>query len=439
MAFVYLPEFLKAEYQVAARLVELHCNPVEEIEHGSVGLLYNQPEAVLNACTERISIVTGCAGTGKTTTLRSIIDAFEDAQLRGAVCSPTGKAAKRAHSVINDKRDTEIECLTAHRLLGCGPFGFKHKKENPLDLDYVIIDEFSMCDLLLFNSILQAINPKKTRLILCGDPFQLPSVGPGNVARDLISAGVFPVAKLNKIIRQGAKSGIVFNSHRILRGEQLSATDDEGNKFDDFFFVESPDEEKSAASIITYVTRALKERRGIPPSDVQVIAPGKKGKVGVDALNDGLRAVLNPEGKEKHGFRVGDRVINTKNNYKKEIVNGDMGYVRDVTAAGVEVEIDGGKQVSFAAVDLPSLRLAYAFTIHKSQGSEFRAVVYPLHTSHYILHSRNLLYTGVTRGKEIVVLIGDKKSLARSIKNNTPIKRCTRLKELIQKQAAVAK
>lgn len=437
MSYVYLPEFFLAEHQVAENLIKLLGNKCDEIPYSTEGLVHNQPEAVVNACTKRFSVITGCAGTGKTTTLKSIINAFEEAQMTGAICCPTGKAAKRAYNVVNAGREVPVSCSTAHRLLGFNYqiMGFNHDENNPFDLDYVVIDEFSMCDLRLFNSILNAINPERTRLILCGDPFQLPSISPGNIGRDIIGSGVFPVARLNKIVRQGDKSGIVYNSHRILKGEKLSEVDDNEVKFSDFFVIYSDDDTKSHEKIVFYVTKALEERRGIKPNEVQVIAPGKKGAVGVDKLNNTLRDVLNPRNKEQHGFRVNDKVVINKNNYRKDVVNGDTGYVTDVSKDFLKVQVDGGQEVTFTGEDMGTVKLAYAFTVHKSQGSEFRAVVYPVHGCHWILHSRNLFYTGVTRGKEITVVIGDKKSIAYSIRNNKTVMRNTRLKELIVTEA----
>lgn len=438
MSYIYLPEFLLAEQEVAERLLMLRRNKCEKLPPLTQGLVHNQPEAVVNACENSFSIITGCAGTGKTTTLKKVIDSFEEQQMSGVICCPTGKAAKRAYQVVNADREVEVPCKTAHRMLGYsfGNGSYNFGPENPLDLDYVVVDEFSMCDIRLLRSILAAIDPARTRLILCGDPFQLPSVAPGNIGRDIIMANLFPSIRLNKIIRQGADSGIVYNSHRILKGEKMTEVhEDTGEKFTDFFLIKSEAVEESHDKIVQYATKSLQERRGIKPQEVQIISPGKKGAIGVDNLNKSMRNTLNRSGKEQHGYRVGDKVLVTRNNYQKDVVNGDIGYVKDVNQAGVEVDIDGGSVVSFTSSDLSDLRLAYAFTIHKSQGSEFRAVIYPVHTTHWKLHSRNLLYTGVTRGKEIVVLIGDKKSIAYSVKNNQPIKRCTRLKTLLLKEA----
>lgn len=441
MSFIYLPELFLAEWQVAERLAELLGNKCEEIPHSTEGLVHNQPSAVVNACRRNLSIITGCAGTGKTTTLRSIINSFEEAQLSGVICCPTGKAAKRAYQVVNSGRDVPVTCSTAHRMLGYNPMRgkFNFSENNPLEMDYVIIDEFPMCDLQLFNSILAAINPNRTRLILCGDPFQLPSISPGNVARDIISANVFPITKLNKIIRQGENSGIVYNSHRILKGEKLTETDEAGVKFKDFFIVYSEDDAQSHEKILFYATSALRDKRGIEPSEVQIIAPGKQGNVGVESLNKAMRNKLNPRGREQYNFRLGDRVLITKNDYRKNVVNGDTGYISELNQKGIEVDVDGGNKTLFSPDDIGQLQLAYAFTIHKSQGSEFRAVIYPVHKCHWILHSRNILYTGITRGKELVVLIGDKKSIAISIKNNKPINRTTGLKTRILQECAKIK
>ncbi|MGI0021895.1 MAG: ATP-dependent DNA helicase, partial [Nitrososphaeraceae archaeon] len=237
--------------------------------------------------------------------------------------------------------------------------------------------------------------------------------------------------KLTKIIRQDMNSGIVINSHCVLSGEKFCLTNSDGAKFNDFFVIEEEDEQKSHDKIIFYVTEALKKKRGINSEEIQVLCPGKKGRVGVEILNKDLRDKLNPSEREMSGFRVNDKVINTKNNYKKEIVNGDTGYVAGIGRRGVEVKIDDGETVEFTENELMNLQLAYATTIHKAQGSEYRAVVYPVHNSHWILHSRNLMYTGITRAKEIVILIGSKKSINQSIKNNKPVKRMTRLKELL--------
>lgn len=438
MSYIYLPEFFLAECQVAERLIKLRGNKCEELPANIDGLLYNQPDAVLNACQSRISLITGCAGTGKTTCLKKVIDAFEEAQMVGYIIAPTGKAAKRAWQVVNENREVPVDCLTAHRALGYNPSkqGFTFNEHNLLTVDYLVIDEFSMCDLQLFAAILAALDPLRTRLILCGDPFQLPSVGPGNIARDVISTHLFPMAKLNRIIRQGEKSGIVYNSHQILKGEKLTEMGEDGVKFTDFFVVSAEDVEHSHDSIIKYATESLQERRGISPAEVQIVVPGKKGKVGVDNLNQSMRNKLNPRGREQFNYRIGDKILVTKNDYRKGVVNGDVGYVVELNQKGVEIQVDGLSGTTlFSPDELHELRLAYAFTVHKSQGSEFKAVIYPCHTTHWILHSRNLLYTGLTRGKELTILIGDKKSISQSIKNNKPIRRITGLKTRLLQEA----
>jgi exodeoxyribonuclease V alpha subunit len=398
------------------------------------------------ACTQPLSILRGRPGTGKTTTLRQIVESFDNAGLSGAIFAPTGKARKRADEVVNDPGKKPFknapECKTIHRGLEYSPTdgGFKFGPRKNLDYDYVILDEFSMAGLSIAKSLFSAINPKKTRVILCGDPNQLPSVDSGNVMHDLIMSRAIPDTNLNYLFRQGADSGIAYNAGRILNGEDLAKTDPKtGELFNDFYFVEKRDPELARDYIINCVSESIPENRNLKHADIQVLSPGKKSEVGTVALNDGLRDRINPgKGGGYRGLRVGDRVINRKNNYELEIVNGDVGTVISTGNHGLTINFgpgagpEGDGLVELNADNAESVYLAYAFTVHSSQGSEFPVCVIPLFKAHYRLLFRNMLYTGATRPKQLTLLVGDPLALKLCIDTSVVDKRSTGLQGLLR-------
>jgi exodeoxyribonuclease V alpha subunit len=403
---------------------------IQEFE-GSAGmkLAARQAEAVELAGKSKVLIITGGPGTGKTTIIRTILGIMgQDVRVR--LCAPTGRAAKRM------EESTGREAQTLHRLLGYKPgTGFRHNQANPLEADVVIVDEASMMDVSLFNHLLQAL-PGFCRLILVGDVDQLPSVGPGIVLRDIIGSGVVPVVRLDEIFRQGQESRIVVNAHRVNRGERLSLGGGVGS---DFFFLAHDDPAEILEVVKTLVSQRLPHSLGIDPvRDIQVLAPTRrKNLLAVNNLNLELQALLNPPkagaGEVKHGdhsFRSGDKVMQLRNDYEREVFNGDVGVVVGVSQkmSMLTVRFPGhDRPVVYKRIDLDDLVLAYASTVHKAQGGEHPVVVFVLHTQHHVLLQRNLLYTGMTRGRRMVVLVGSSKAVNRAIQNNKIAERHTRL------------
>jgi exodeoxyribonuclease V alpha subunit len=384
----------------------------------SVKLTEQQQGAVRAALTSKISVLTGGPGTGKTTTLRMVINALIERKFTFALASPTGRAAKRLGEA------TEQMASTIHRLLGFSPIdmSFEHDEENPLNVDMVIVDEASMIDVSLFNSLLKALKPE-THLMLVGDVDQLPSVGAGNVLRDVIDSEIGHVTRLEVIFRQSKKSRIVVNAHRVNHGEVPETDNDlEG----DFFMFRVNDPERAAAELIKVVTEKLPEQFGFDPmNDIQVIAPMYRGAAGVHLLNETLQAALNNSGRmaerKLHGrtYRVGDKVMQTKNNYEKEVFNGDIGRIRgiDFDDQQLEVVIDG-RIVDYTFNEAEQLIHAYCISTHRSQGSEYPVVVMPLLTQHFMMLQRNLLYTAITRAKRMCVLVGNPHAMKMAVENN---------------------
>ena len=413
-----------------------------------------QKDAVKEAVRHGLMILTGGPGTGKTTTINAMIHFFESEGLDIYLAAPTGRAAKRMTEA------TGCEAQTIHRLLEVSGNpddetvgGFQRNAENPLEADVIIIDEMSMVDLPLMYALLNAIVPG-TRVILVGDVNQLPSVGPGSVLKDIISSGCFPVVKLTKIFRQAGESDIIVNAHKINRGEPVVLD----NKSMDFFFLKRDDTNMIISNIITLIQKKLPKYVDASPFDIQVMTPTRKGLLGVERLNVILQRYLNPpdpkkEEKEANGriFRTGDKVMQIKNNYQLEwevctkygvtvdkgmgIFNGDMGIIREISSykETLTVEYDEKRQVEYPFELLDELELAYAITIHKSQGSEYPAVVIPLLSGPSMLMNRNLLYTAVTRARKCVTLVGNEVTFAQMVQNTSQQKRysglCDRLKE----------
>lgn len=434
----YLPEMLAAEHEIAALLARLMRKGCDRIEPDTEGLLYQQPEAVKKACTKPVSILRGQPGTGKTTTLRRVVSSFDKAGMKGVVLCPTGKARKRADEVINgpdeNYRNAPV-CSTIHRGLeySMKAGGFQRNYENPLDVDYVVADEFPMSGCLLSRSLFMSIKPGKTRLVLCGDDNQLPSVEPGNVMHDMIKSEVFPDTNLTNILRQGKDSGIAYNSSLMLRGLRPIKEDPKtGERFRDFFFVPRESHGKSVSTFLDYVCDKIPEKYGYDPiNDIQVLSPGKKSDVGTKNLNDLLRDRLNPGGNPGFmGFKVKDKVINRVNNLGLGIVNGDVGFVKEVGKKGMIVDFGVG-DTQITAGDKVSLHLAYCFTVHSSQGSEFPVVLTACHKTHYQLLFRNLIYTAVTRARNLSMVIGEPKAFLGAIERTVVDKRQTGLARLL--------
>ncbi len=389
-----------------------------------------QIDAINMALTEKIMIITGSPGTGKSTILNFIIKILEKEKKKVRMAAPTGRASKRMTET------TGRESKTIHRLLSFNPKlnKFLKNEENPVNADVVIVDEASMLDIRLMKNLLSAIR-RDTRLVFVGDIDQLPSVGPGYVLGDLIRSGTVPVCELKKIYRQEGQSQIIRNAHRVRDGEFPYIKNTES---DDFFFIEKNDPEATVNLILHLLTNKIPSSFGLDPfNDVQVLVPTNKGVCGVINLNSRIQKILNPaSGGLLHGnrwFKTGDRVIQLKNNYDKEVYNGDIGIIKNINMELKEIRIDyDGRVVEYSFYELDEVNHSYAISIHKSQGSEFRCVIIPLLTSHYMLLQRNLLYTALTRARELAILVGSKKAIGMAVSKNVVEKRYTSLKELIQ-------
>ncbi len=392
----------------------------------SMALADKQQEAVRCALSGKVVVITGGPGTGKTTIIRSILKIYSRLTRRILLAAPTGRAAKRMSEA------TGHEAKTIHRLLEFSPGSgsFKHNAEKPLVADLLVVDEASMIDQVLMYHLIQAV-PLGCAVVLVGDIDQLPSVGAGNVLRDVIASGVVPVVTLNEIFRQAQDSSIITNAHKINAGHlpDLKPRQDP----DDFYFIHHEEPEQALEAIINLVKNRIPAKFGLDPiNDIQVLSPMHRGVVGAGNLNQVLQEALNPGGpcveRGARKFRVGDKVMQIRNNYDKEVFNGDIGRVvrLDQEMRELVIRFDG-RDVLYEFMELDELVLAYAATVHKSQGSEYPAVVMPVLTTHYIMLQRNLIYTGITRGRRLVVLVGTKKALAMAIRNNKTGKRYTNL------------
>lgn len=434
---IYLPPFYYAEDGSAKRLQSLLSDKTllnsdvsaePEAEYGSKGsgIVYDevQQAAIQKALDSKVMVLTGGPGTGKTTTTQGIIAAFKARHMSILLAAPTGRAAKRMTEA------TGMEAKTIHRLLEYNPMdGYKRNEENPLEGDALIVDECSMIDILLFYNLKKAI-PSNMRLILVGDINQLPSVGAGNVLRDIIDSQQIPVVRLTRIFRQAQSSRIVMNAHAINAGQFPNIK----NGLDtDFFFINQEDADEMVKLIIGLVRERLPKKYGYPPKNVQVLTPMQRGTVGAGNLNIELQNALNPTGpsltRGGYTFRKGDKVMQIRNNYDKNVFNGDIGYITavDTNERILTVTFDN-RLVEYDITELDEIVLAYAITIHKSQGSEFPVVVMPVTMKHFVMLQRNLIYTGITRAKRICVLVGTTKALAYAIRQNTVSKRNTMLK-----------
>ena len=394
-----------------------------------IQLAENQIHAVKEAIEKKVMVVTGGPGTGKTTIINSIIRIYKKLGQRVLLAAPTGRAAKRMQEA------TGHEAKTIHRLLEFSPKEgrFKRDEDNPLRADLIVIDEGSMVDTVLMYQFLNAV-PREATLILVGDVDQLPSVGAGNVLKDTIDSGSIPTVRLTEIFRQAKESMIIVNAHRVNIGE-MPVVEHHRSHPQDFFFFQIEEPEKALEKIIELCRDRIPQRFGYKPiEDIQVLTPMHRGVVGASNLNTELQKCLNPSTDElmRGGktLKVGDKVMQIRNNYDKEVFNGDIGRITRIDREEQEVVVNyDGRAVSYEYPDLDEIVLAYAVSVHKSQGSEYPVVVIPILTQHYMLLQRNLLYTGITRGKKMVVLVGTKTAIAIAIKNNKPQKRYTLLRD----------
>ncbi|MFC1497739.1 ATP-dependent RecD-like DNA helicase [Verrucomicrobiota bacterium] len=391
-----------------------------------------QIEALKTALSERVSIITGGPGVGKTTIIRALVDVFKKRKLTISLAAPTGRAAKRMEEA------TSHTAKTIHRMLKFMPKTghFEHNASNPLEGDIFILDEASMIDVLLMNAFVLAL-PDKSCLILVGDIDQLPSVGPGNVLRDMIHSEAVPCRQLETIFRQDTGGSIVQNAHRINNGEQLQMT--EGEDFSDFYFIEASEPDLVIKKLVDIVANRIPDKFGFNPmNDIQVLTPMRRNQLGADNLNAVLQDALNPSGLHVQRFgrkyRLGDRVMQIRNNYDKEIFNGDIGRIIKVDPVDQNIVVSfDGRNISFDFGELDELIHAYACSIHKSQGSEYPAVVILMTTQHFKLLQRNLLYTALTRGRKLACLLGSSKAVHIAIRNNEIRLRRTGLKERLKK------
>jgi exodeoxyribonuclease V alpha subunit len=420
---IYLTPYYYSEISVAELISQLlkHVpKPKQDpLVFESTNLSEEQKAALELALSNPVSIITGGPGTGKTTCLQSLIHRLEANNIRYALASPTGRAAKRLSEA------TSRPASTIHRLLAYSPAqGFQYHEKKPLNIDFLVIDEASMLDLMLTFHLLRAVKPG-TQVLFVGDVDQLPSVGAGDVLRDLIASQMIPVSRLDTIYRQTEDSQIIANAHRINHG-LIPEFSSSGSG--DFFLFPAEDAQQAATWIVDLVSSRIPERFNLDPvKDIQTLTPIYRGAAGVDNLNDNLQDVLNPANSKKAElkmagriFRVGDKVMQTRNNYDKDIYNGDIGTVTAINRIDqtLSVLIDGVKEIEYDFSEADELVLAYAVSIHKSQGSEFPAVVIPILTQHYIMLQRNLLYTAVTRAKSVCVLVGNVRAAHIAINNN---------------------
>ncbi|WP_299161775.1 ATP-dependent RecD-like DNA helicase [Accumulibacter sp.] len=440
-ACVFLAPLYYAEQSIAAQIQRLDAGgttlPAFEADKAipwveqklSIQLADSQKEAIRLALSSKLLVITGGPGVGKTTLVKSILTIMTVKGVKPLLCAPTGRAAKRL------SESTGLEAKTIHRLLEINPINgqFKRNADNPLECDLLVADECSMIDVPLANQLLKAV-ATRTAMILVGDVDQLPSVGPGQFLTDLIDSGVVPVIRLTEVFRQAATSRIVRSAHQINRGVFPSLP--EKGEASDFYLVAAEEPEVIAQTVVDLVQTRLPRKFEVDSiRDIQVLCPMNRGITGARGINQALQAVLNPPGEhsvEKFGnrFSVGDKVMQIENNYDRDVFNGDIGFVTGVDQDEEELAVAfDGRVVSYPFGELDELVLCYATTIHKSQGSEYPVVVIPISTQHYMMLKRNLIYTGITRGKRLVVLVGQKRALAMAVKGKQVERRWSKLKE----------
>jgi exodeoxyribonuclease V alpha subunit len=440
---IFLRHLWNAEKVIADRLKALTKGkpnwPVIDVEKAiawvekklGVTLAKSQQEAVKKAISSKVMVITGGPGVGKTTLINSILRILVVKSVTVSLAAPTGRAAKRL------SESTGMEAKTIHRLLEVDPKrgGFKRDIDNPLECDLLVIDETSMVDVPLMASLVKAL-PDTAALIIVGDVDQLPSVGPGRALGDIIESGAVPVARLTEIFRQAAQSQIVINAHKVNSGHMPNMNVKKDDR-SDFYFVEARDPEDGVSKIIEIVKNRLPRKFGFDPvTEVQVLCPMNRGGLGARSLNVELQKALNPPIDDifierfGHTYRVGDKVMQTDNDYDKEVFNGDLGYVRQIDLELQELVIEfDGKPVEYQFGELDEVALAYAVSIHKSQGSEYPAVVIPMAMQHYMMLRRNLLYTGITRGRQMVVIVGQKKAIGMAVRGRIETRRWSKLAE----------
>ena len=445
---VYSRSLLWAERDAAAKLTALKSAessmPPIKIEKAiqwaqqtvTITLSEEQREALRLALKEKVLVITGGPGTGKTTLINCLSEIWAYKKVKFFLAAPTGRAAKRMSEV------TGRDASTIHRMLEFSPKAgrFLRDEKDPLDCDAIVLDESSMLDISLTSSLLRAV-PDEATLILVGDVDQLPSVGPGNVLRDIIASHVIPSVRLTEIFRQARRSRIVINAHRVNAGymPDLEPPEDEGES--DFYFIECETQAKVLSTIKTLVAERIPRKFEFDRiTDIQVLSPMHKGPVGVENLNIELQELLNPTGERiifgGRSFRTNDKVMQIKNNYTKEVFNGDTGTIIEAEEEeGVLKVLFGDKEVEYTKTDVEELVLAYAASVHKAQGSEYPAVVIPMVTQHYMLLQRNLLYTAISRGKKLVVLVGSRKAIGLAVNNNRVAKRYTNLENRLRNLA----
>ena len=440
-ACIFLGSLYRAEQVIAERIARLingtlpwpFIDPVKALpwieQKTGLSMAESQIAAIRLSLLSKVLVITGGPGVGKTTIVNSILRILSAKGVKLLLCAPTGRAAKRMTEA------TGFEAKTIHRLLEVDPKGggFKRNGDNPLDCNLLVVDETSMVDVMLMQALVKAI-PDSAALLIVGDIDQLPSVGPGQVLADVIFSGAVPVVRLTEVFRQAAQSRIITSAHRINRGLMPDLSRPEGSS--DFYFVQADEPETAVPRIVELVKTRIPHRFGLDPiRDIQVLCPMNRGGIGARSLNIELQAALNPAGDrkvERFGwtFAPGDKVMQIENDYDKEVYNGDIGYVDDVDPDADELTARFDSQtVTYGFGELDALVPAYAATIHKSQGSEYPAVVIPVMTQHYAMLQRNLHYTGVTRGKKLVVLVGQKKAIAIAVRNVSGRRRWSKLKE----------
>jgi exodeoxyribonuclease V alpha subunit len=448
---IFLGSLYRAEQVIAKRITRLvngtlpwpFIDPVKALpwieQKTGLSMAESQIAAIRLSLLSKVLVITGGPGVGKTTIVNSILRILSAKGVKLLLCAPTGRAAKRMTEA------TGFEAKTIHRLLEVDPRGggFKRNADNPLDCGLLVVDETSMVDVMLMQALVKAI-PDNAALLIVGDIDQLPSVGPGQVLADVISSGAVPVVRLTEVFRQAAQSRIITSAHKINQGIIPDLSRPEGDS--DFYFVQADDPETAVPRIIELVKIRIPRRFGLDPiCDIQVLCPMNRGGVGVRSLNIELQKALNPAGErkvERFGwtFAPGDKVMQIENDYDKEVYNGDIGYIDDVDPdAGELMASFDSRAVTYGFGELDTLVPGYAATIHKSQGSEYQAVVIPVLTQHYAMLQRNLLYTGVTRGKRLVVLVGQKKAVAIAVKNVSGRRRWSKLNEWLAMAPVLAR
>jgi exodeoxyribonuclease V alpha subunit len=441
---VYLAKYHLCETSISRRIRSLLTSPksIRQIDTEKavkwvqgrlpIRLAREQVAAIRCAAENKVMVITGGPGTGKTTIIQALLKIFARLGVKILLAAPTGRAAKRMSET------TGFEARTIHRLLeySLQKGGFQRNEDKPLDVDFFVVDEASMIDTILMHHLLKAV-PSGATMILVGDVNQLPSVGAGSVLKDIIDSGAVPVVTLNEIFRQARESLIVVNAHRINQGT-MPAFGPEGHSLEDFFFVDQDDPEETLRVVLEMVSKRIPNKFGLDPvRDIQVLTPMHKGVVGAENLNKALQETLNP-GKDtlvrgQSTFRVDDKVMQIRNNYDKEVFNGDIGTIVSIDPELRELVISfDERRVLYDFLDLDEVVLAYAISVHKSQGSEYPAVVIPVTSQHFMLLQRNLMYTAVTRGKQLVVMVGSKKALMMAVQNDKTERRYTRLQERLR-------